>query len=438
MRTFLVIWIGQFASLLGSEMTNFAITIWAWEVTGQATPLSLILFFTQTPRIIAAVFGGVLIDRLPRKQLMILGDLVAGLSTIAILLLVWTDHLAIWHLYCTAAVNGLFGFLQGLAYSASLSLIVPKQHYGRVTALNSIQMSGSFILAPALAGGLYSIIGLVGILKIDIVTFIVAIGTLSMVKIPQPDQREVNNQSIQTIWHQLTFGFRYIFERPSYIALLLFEVANNFFDSLNFAILPVMLLAYTGNSAVFGSLMTTFGIGSLLGAVIISIWGGPKRRIHGVLLGGAISKVCLLLLSLAQGTSQLTAVIFTGGLSSVLPDSSRQAIHLSKVEPAVQGRVFAAGSIIVKIPRSLGAACAGILADNFFEPAMRDGGSLAGIFGGLFGTQTGSGMALMIALFSSCGFLVHLLGYNIPILRDVEDILPDHKRATGISKACDG
>ncbi|MEO1183944.1 MAG: hypothetical protein AAFX46_04115 [Cyanobacteria bacterium J06636_27] len=91
MRTFLIIWIGQLASLLGSEMTNFALTIWAWEVSEQATPLSLILFFTQTPRIIAALFAGVLVDRVNRKKLMMLGDFVAGVSTIAILLLFLTD-----------------------------------------------------------------------------------------------------------------------------------------------------------------------------------------------------------------------------------------------------------------------------------------------------------------------------------------------------------
>ena len=156
MSTFLIIWIGQLASLLGSEMTNFALTIWAWEVTEQATPLSLILFFTQTPRIIAALFAGVLVDRMNRKKLMILGDLIAGFSTIAILILYLTNNLQIWHLYLSAAVNGLFGYLQALAYSASISLIVPKQHYSRVSALESIQMSGSYVFAPALAGFFYT------------------------------------------------------------------------------------------------------------------------------------------------------------------------------------------------------------------------------------------------------------------------------------------
>ncbi|MEM9905680.1 MAG: MFS transporter [Cyanobacteria bacterium P01_D01_bin.44] len=428
MRTFFIIWIGQFASILGSGMTNFAITIWAWEVTGLATPLSLILFFTQASKMLASAFGGVLVDRLPRKQLVILGDLVAGLSTVAILLLFRAGHLEIWHLYCTGAVNSFFGFLQGLAYSTSLSLIVSKQNYTRAIALNSIHMSGSFILAPVLAGGLYSLIGLIGILKIDIATFMIAVITLCVVKIPQPDQSEITRQDIQTIWQDLTFGFRYLFRHLSLLASFIFWVANGLIDNLNFAILPTMLLARSGDdTSLVGFIFANFGIGGLLGAATISIWGGPKRRIHGVLLGSAIWKIGLILLCVTQGMFFKTTAALLSGFSSPFPYSSHQAIWFSKVEPAIQGRVFAACTLIGQIPRSLAAACAGILADNFFEPAMKPGGSLVDIFGDLFGNQTGSGMALMITLCASFGLLAALAGYAVPILRDVEDILPDHE-----------
>ena len=428
MRTFFILWIGQFASLLGSEMTNFAITIWAWETTGIATPLSLILFFTQASRMIASVFSGVLVDRLPRKQLMILGDLAAGLSTIAILLLFLTDHLAIWHLYVTGTINALFGSLQGLAYYVSLSLIVPKQHYERAIALKSIQMSGAFILAPALAGGLYSFIGLIGILKIDIVTFMVAIGTLRIVHIPQRFQREVPHQNIQTIWQELTFGFRYLLKCPSLLAILIFRLVYNLIEGLILAILPAMILARSGNdSALLGSIQTAIGIGALLGAATISIWGGAKRRIHAVLLGTAISRICLIPLAISQGILLKIVAAFTAGLSTAFDVSSLEAIWLSKVEPDIQGRVFAARILVSRIPTSLGAACTGLLADNFFEPAMKAGGSLTRLFGGLFGVQTGAGMALMITLFASCGSLVSLAGYTIPVLRNVEDIPPNHE-----------
>ena len=428
MRTFLIVWVGQLASILGSEMTNFAITIWAWSVTGQATPLSFILFFTQTPKVIAALFAGVLVDRWNRQKLMIIGDLLAGCSTIAILLLFLSNNLAIWHLYFTGAVNGLFGFLQGLAYSASLSSIVPKQHYTRVTALNSIKMSGSYILAPALAGTLYPLIGLRGILIIDIVTFIIAISTLSIVRIPQLSQNHIS-QHLPNIKQELTFGFRYLFRHPSLLAILVFLLLENLIENINFAILPAMVLARSGNDpAVWGRLLTSFGIGGLLGAATISIWGGPKRRIHGLLLGSAVWKVGLIVLSVTQTMLIKIAAALTSGFCSPFPDSSNQAIWMSKVKPNIQGRVFAARDLIAQIAIPLGAAIAGPLADRFFEPAMRTGGSLTRLFGGLFGTEIGAGMALMITLFSSCGLLLGLGGYAFPLLREVEEIIPDHEK----------
>jgi MFS transporter, DHA3 family, macrolide efflux protein len=428
MRTFLIVWIGQLASMLGSEMTNFAITIWAWSVTGQATPLSFILFFTQTPKVIAALFAGVLVDSCDRQKIMQVGDLLAGCSTVAILFLFLSDNLEIWHLYFTSAVNGLFGFLQSLAYSASLSSIVPQEHYTRAGAFNSVQMSGAYILAPALAGTLYPWIGLTGILIIDIVTFIIAISTLSIVRIPQPSQNQKISRHNPNLKQELTFGFRYLLKQPSLLALVVFLLLENLIENINFAILPAMILARSGNDpGMWGRLLTSFGIGGVLGAVTISIWGGPKRRIHGLLLGSAVWKVGLIVLSLSQTMLIKIAAAVTSGFCSPFPDSSNQAIWMSKVKPDIQGRVFAARDLIAQIAIPLGAAISGPLADLFFEPAMRNGGSLARLFGGFLGTEIGAGMALMITLFSSCGLLIGLGGYAFPFLRNVEEIISNQE-----------
>lgn len=430
MRTFLIVWIGQLASMLGSEMTNFAITIWAWSVTGQATPLSFILFFTQTPKVIAAVFGGVLVDRCDRQKIMQVGDFLAGCSTIAILFLFQSDRLEIWHLYFTGAVNGLFGFLQSLAYSASLSSIVPQEHYARVGAFNSVRMSGAYILAPALAGTLYPWIGLTGILIIDIVTFIIAISTLSIVRIPQPNQSKISRH-IPNIKQDLTLGWRYLLKYPSLLAILVFLLLENLIENINFAILPAMILARSSNDpTMWGRLLTSFGIGGILGAITISIWGGPKNRINGLLIGSAVWKVGLIMLSVSQTMLIKIAAALTSGFCSPFPDSSNQAIWMSKVKPDIQGRVFATRDLIAQIAIPLGAAIAGPLADGFFEPAMKTDGSLSKVFGGIFGNQTGAGMALMITLFSGFGIAIALGGYAFPILSEVEKTILDREETT--------
>jgi len=428
LRTFLILWIGQMTSILGSEMTNFAITIWAWQIAGQATPLSLIFFFTYTPKLIAASFAGLLVDRWNRKQLMMGGDTAAGISTIAILLLLLTGRLEIWHFYITAAINGLFGYIQSLAFSASMSAIVPPRHYTRATAMSSyVTYFGSYIMAPALAGVFYYAIGLSGILAIDLVTFVIAVGTTYIVHIPQPRQSEVGHQSTQSIWQALTFGFRYLWKRPSLLAILIFWLSFHLFDGATLAIFPAMVLARSNNdAAVLASVQFAIGIGGLVGATGLSVWGGPKRRIHGLLFGTALMSLGKIIFGLGRVAWHWMTAGFLAAFVSPAIDSSNQAIWLSKVEPDVQGRVFASRYLIAQVTTPLGLAIAGPLADYFFEPAMLPGGSIAGIFGGLFGTGDGAGMALQYSLFSCCSMLIGFGGYAFPVLRDVESLVPDH------------
>ena len=401
-------------------MTNFAITIWAWEVTGQATPLSFILAVTQIPRLLISPFAGIWVDRFNRKYLMLLGDVVAGLSTVALLVLLLTDHLQIWHLYVSGAINGLFGYIQGLAHSASISLMVAEQHYARASAFESLQLSGSYVVAPAIAGAIYAATGLSGILTFDLATFGIAITTLATVSIPQLTEQPQTALS-ETGLPQLTVGFRYLWSRPDLMTLLSFFLVSNFIGSASFSILPAMVLARSGNNAtIWGTLLAFFGAGGLLGGLTLSLWGGPKRRIHGVLIASAIWKGGLIVLAIAQQTSVKIGTALACGFCSPFPGSCSQAIWRAKVEPEMQGRVFATRFLLTQLATPFGAAIAGPLADHVFEPAMQSHGALAQLFGEIFGVGIGAGMALQTALFASCGVLIALGGYRVRRLRRVE------------------
>ena len=186
MRTFILVWFGQLISTIGSYMTEFALILWAWELTGSATALALAGFFSQLPRIPITLVAGIVVDRYSRKQLMILGDGVAALSTVGIGGLYLTGNLQIWHLYLAATLNGGFGQIQSLAYQTSVSLLVPRAQLTRANSLLASVHYGSAIVGPALAGLLYPLIGLLGIVGIDLVTFGGAIALLLTCSIPQP------------------------------------------------------------------------------------------------------------------------------------------------------------------------------------------------------------------------------------------------------------
>jgi len=431
MRAFIIVWLGQLVSTFGTRMSGFALRIWAWEITGQATAIALVAVSTQIPRLLITPFAGIIVDRFNRKLLLITGDTISVLSTLAILFLYLSGNLQIWHLYVTGAVNGAFNQLQSLAYSASISLMVPKQQYTRASSMGSVLHYGSIIIAPALAGSLYYVIGLLGILLIDIGTFFVAIATVLFVSIPQPSHTPDSRSKRLKIRQELAFGSRYIVAYPGLLALLVAESLFIFVHDLGGALQTPMILARTGNDArVLGSIASAAGIGGVTGAIAVSTLGGFKRRIHGVLLGMVGAGISKTIFGLGQMPLVWIPAQFCSSLNFPLKGSASTAIWLAKVAPELQGRVLAARQMSLLAVSPVASAIAGPLADYVLEPAMRSGGSLTPILGSIFGTGPGAGMAVIYSSAAMCFLLIGIGGYAFPVLREVEQRVPDHDAET--------
>lgn len=428
MLAFSIVWVGQAISLLGTSMTAFALTIWAYQLTGRATALALVGFFHVTPLLILSPVAGAIVDRSNRKFMMMISDLASGLATIGIFILYLSGGLQIWHLYVASAITGIFQTFQWPAYSAAITMIVPKKHYARASAMNELAGNSSGIFAPLLAGALLPLIGLGGILLIDIVSFVFAIGTLLIVNIPQPKTTEEGLRSQGSLLAESAYGFRYIFRRPSLLGLQLVFMVGNFFATIAYTLLAPMVLARTGNNAlVFGSVETAGAIGGVVGGLTISAWGGPRRKITGVLggwtLGGILGPF---LIGLGRGLPLWAAGNFLGAFMVPLVNSSNQAIWQAKVAPDLQGRVFATRRLIAWFVTPIATLVAGPLADNLFEPAMQASSSLSSSFSWLVGAGAGAGMALILM---ACGIAISLVGlggYFVRVVREAEVLMPDH------------
>ncbi|GJD16876.1 similar to macrolide efflux protein [Rivularia sp. IAM M-261] len=431
LRYFLTIWFGQLVSGIGSSMTSIAIEIWAWEITGKATTLALVGFFSLLPGIIITPISGVVVDRFNRKLIMMMGDTVAVLTTVILLLLYINNHLEIWHLYLASAFVSTFNQFQWLAFSASVSLMIPKQHYTRASSLEFLLNHSAIIIAPALAGYLYKVIGLSGIWLIDIFTFVVAISILLSVKIPQPVQTESNQNQVifwqVTFWQDLGSGLRYLMGKKSLQALLVVNLLFIFAHDVGSSLYLPLILSRTGNdTVVLGSLVTSAGLGGVIGALAISTWGGFKNKIKGVLLGMIGVGLTKIVFGLGRTAWVWIPPQFLCSLSFTIGGSSDQAIWLAKIAPNLQGRVFAARSLVLQLASAVAFLISGPLADNVFVPKFIQQGSLVNIWGGIFGTGTGAGIAMLYVISAVCMFLIGLLGFSIAPLRNLEKILPDH------------
>lgn len=425
---FSIVWFGQLISMLGSGMTRFALTIWIWQETGEATALAIVGVFSFAPGILLSPIAGAIVDRVSRKRVMIASDLGAGLSTVALLILYSTGGLEIWHLCAAGFFASAFESFQFPAYSAAITTMVEKKHYTRANAMLGMVGSASLIISPALAGALLPFLGINGVMGIDIVTFLFAIGTLLFVLIPNPVETAAGRASRGGLLRESVFGFRYIVSNPSLLGLLLIFFGINLTVTLAMILFAPMILARTANNTVIlGTTMMMFGVGGVVGGLVIAAWGGFKRRIHGVLLGLILASLLgQVVIGVGQGIWMWGAGAFLMMFFLPLVNGSSQGIWQAKVPPDIQGKVFATRRLIAQISAPVAMIMGGRLADVVFEPAMASGGAFARLFQPLVGSGPGSGMALMFMFAGMLGAVVAFTGYLVPAIRRVEDLLPDH------------
>ena len=426
MSAFTIIWIGQLVSLIGTALFSFAIGIWLYQRTGLATTITTMIFFSNIPRIVLSPFAGALVDRWNRKLTMMISDLASGLTTIIVLALMGSGSLQIWELYLLMALSSAFESFQFPAFSSSITLLVEKKHYARTSAMMSLAEEGSRVLAPILAAALLVTIKLEGIILIDIISFLVAIGTLLLVPIPQPKRSEAGLKARGGLLKEAGYGFRYIFSNPSLMGLQINFIMVNLL-AMSTVLRTPMILARTGNDEVtLGIVSSITAIGGVAGGLAMSIWGGPQRRIHGVFGGLILVNLGRAIMGLGQDVYVWSLTGFFVLFFIAVCNSSNQAIWQAKTPTDVQGRVFAARRVTGQLSFPLAALIAGPLSDRWFEPAMRAGGSLAPVFGELVGTGPGAGMSLLIFCAAIVGIMVPSLSYAIPAFRNVEDIVPDN------------
>ncbi len=427
-KGFTVMWFGQTASLIGTAMSRFALTIWAYELTGSATALALVALFSFAPTILFSPIAGALVDRWNRKVIMIMSDLAAGISTIAILILFTSGQLEIWHLYVAGAFASTFESFQFPAFSAAITMMLKKEHYGRASGMRSISESGSTIIAPVIATIVLVALGIGGVLIVDVITFLIAMATLIFVHIPEPEESDMGSKARGSLVQESLFGFRYIWARPSLLGIQLIFFLTNLFAFISLTLLPVMILARTASDEVaLATVQSMLGVGGLVGGIIMSVWGGPKRRVNGIFVGMFLSAIFgQAILGLGQGIVVWSIGAFMLMFFVPFINGSNQALWQTKVQPDLQGRVFAVRRLIAQITAPLGILLVGPLADHVFEPSMMADGLLAPIFGDWVGVGAGAGMGLMFVITGSLGAIGGLCGYILPVIRNAEDILPDY------------
>jgi len=368
-KPFLVIWIGNAVSLLGSQLVQFALIWWLTQTTGSATVLAMASLVGLMPQIVLGPFAGVLVDRWNRRVTMLAADSAVAIATVVLAYLFWIGAAQVWHVFIILFVRALAGTFHWPAMMASTSLMVPKVHLTRLQGLNQMLNGGLNIVAAPLGALLLAVLPLQGILGIDVVTALCAIIPLLLIPIPQPDRRPEGESAVPfrtAFWTDMRQGLRYMRGWPGLLVLTAMAMLIKVLLTPAFALLPLLVTDYfNGDALQLGILEAAVGIGIVLGGLLLGIWGGFRRRILTTLLGLTGMGLGLLLVGLTPASMFALAVagVLWVGLTVALIDGPLLAILQASVAPEIQGRVFMLFGSLINSTGPLGLLIAGPLAD---------------------------------------------------------------------------
>ena len=426
MRVFLSIWFGQLISVIGSQLTGFALGVWVYDQSRSVLMLALTQIALQAPYVLLSPLAGVLADRWNRRTAMIVSDFGAGFAVLTVGALYLGGHLQIWMVIPLNFVMSAFNTLMWPAYTASVTLLVPKEQYGRANGFVQLGEAVPQIAGPALAGILYVTIRLGNMALIDFATYLFSvILMLTIVRIPNPPQTADGERSKGSLWQQIRFGWDYIVERKGLLSLLMFFLAMNFVSGV-MQPLFVPLVLDNWKADVLGYVSTVMGVGMLLGTLVMSAWGGGRRKIYTLLGSGAIGSLFLSGVGLHTLIPLLAVCGFGFMFTMPLMNASSQAIWQSKVAPDVQGRVFAVRRAIAWSSQIVAPLLAAPLADYVFKPGMAEGGALASLLGPIVGVGANHGIGVLISFLGLLSVAVCVAAFAAPAIRNVEADLPDH------------
>jgi len=367
---FFTIWTGQAFSLLGSSLVQFALIWWLTKTTGSATVLATASLVGLIPQVLLGPIAGAFIDRWNRRITMMVADSISALAVVVLGVLFYIGGVQVWHVYLLMFIRSCAGAFHWPAMQASTSLMVPKDQLSRVQGMNQLLMGVINIASAPLGALLLSFVPMQGILAIDVTTAAIAITPLLFVTVPQPERRLVPETpgGKTSLWQDLRAGFRYVASWPGLIMLGLMATMINFFLNPAFSMLPILVTDHFGGEALeIAWTQSAWGIGVVAGGLILSVWGGFRKKLITSLMGVITMGIAMAIIGLTPSGAFLLVVgmLFLSGLANPIANGPLMAIFQSVVEPEMQGRVLTLISSVAGAMTPLGLLIAGPFADRF-------------------------------------------------------------------------
>lgn len=408
-KKYIVLWLSQSLSQLGSSMTAFALVLWMYEQTHSALSVSMMSFCNYVPYILISILVGSFIDSHSKKGIMLVSDCIAALASLLTLGFFLTGNLSVWHIYSINMMMGVTTAFQQPAASVAIAKIVPKNKLSNVSGMNSF--SGHFVIvfSPMLAAVLFSVGGLPLILLFDLFSFAVAFCVLLfLIRIPE----QITKEKFKSPFAEIMTGFHFLKTEKGILYIMLTMAVINFFSRLTYEnILSPMILARSSeNSVVLGIVNACMGVGGIAGGLLVSMKKEGRKKAEMIYISAALSFL-LGDITMAVGRNAFWWSFAALAASFPLPFimAGQNLILYEKIPENLQGRVFAVKNAIQYSTIPLGILLGGYLSDYVFEPFMGSDSEVAAFLEKIVGAGAGSGMAVMFLCTGIGGFFMSIL-----------------------------
>ena len=398
-RRFFTIWGGQAFSLLGSMLVQFALVWWLTSTTGSATVLATATLVALLPQVFLSPFAGALVDRWNRRVVMMVADSTIAAFSLLLAYLFFSGNIQLWHVYAIMLIRSAGGAFHWPAMQASTSLMVPEKHLSRVAGMNQMLQGAMSIVAPPVGALLLSVVSIPFVLLVDVITAAIAVAPLFFINVPQPERSTPDTAKGGTMLTDMRTGLRYVLSWPGLLIICAMATIINFLVTPAFSLLPILVTKHFGGAAIqLGMINSAEGVGLIAGGLLLSLWGGFKRRVYTSMIGLVGMGLSIAALGLVPSNMwglALAAMLFAG-LANPITNGPLFAILQANVEPDMQGRVMSLMMAASAAVSPLSLAIAGPVSD-------------------LIGVQTWYVVGGMVCV------MMGVAGAFIPALRHMED-----------------
>lgn len=363
-RNFAFLWSGQAVSQIGDSIFHIAIIWLVVELTGSSLAVGTMMIASQVPRLALQAFGGVIVDRVDRRRIMLSADILRGATVFLFAILVITGTVQLWHVYILAAMFGLVGAFFGPAQTALIPTIVGQGELVSATALNSLTFQANNIIGPALGGLLISLarVGVGGVSLLNALSFLV--GALGIWLISVPRQRQAS--SGESVWYALVQGMRYMRSDSVILTAGCLAALASFVVGPMMVLMPLFAKEVLNTGAQgYGFMQGGVAAGFMTGTIIVGAIGKVRHRGPYALTMCLLSGVFIALFALSKDLGTATGALFAFGGADAMISVVMMAFLQERVADEFRGRIFSLLMLLASGLTPISMGLAGGLADQF-------------------------------------------------------------------------